>query len=563
MSDLFTYGVITGSFRGVVADSPNDADKTPDSVPLAGTVTFTPSAKRIVSDDVVYVPGPITASLDSLGNLTHEGAPGIALLATDSPAIIPRDWTYTVSFNLTLQGKATAFTSFSITVPGGVTSDLAALSPVPSSPGVVIVPPVTGGPGPQGLSAYEVARSQGFSGDVTTWLDSLTGQPGTPGRDGTDGLPGAPGAPGADSTVPGPQGPQGVQGIPGVDADPYDDTDLRSDIASTYVGQAQFSGVLANYLTGPAYGASVAELRNSISLKADKTDVEATYLKIADAPTGGGEPIPGPVGPQGPAGEDGRDGLDSTVPGPVGPAGADGATGPRGETGPAGPVGPAGKDGLDSTVPGPTGPRGPQGEVGPASTVAGPQGPKGADSTVAGPAGPAGAKGDTGLTGPKGDTGAQGIQGVKGDTGNAGPANSLAVGTTTTGAAGSTAAVTITGTSPSQTVNFTIPRGATGTTGTAGPANSLAIGAVTTGAAGTNAVATITGTAPSQTLNLTIPQGAVGATGTVPTHNHDDRYYTETEVNALMAKRPEILILGASEAIPAGTPNGTLIGRTA
>ena len=39
--------------------------------------------------------------------------------------------------------------------------------------------------------------------------------------------------------------------------------------------------------------------------------------------------------------------------------------------------------------------------------------------------------------------------------------------------------------------------------------------------------------------------------------------YTREQVNALLAKRPEIIILGADEAIPAGTAEGTLIGRTA
>ena len=41
----------------------------------------------------------------------------------------------------------------------------------------------------------------------------------------------------------------------------------------------------------------------------------------------------------------------------------------------------------------------------------------------------------------------------------------------------------------------------------------LSIGTVTTGAAGTNASASITGTTPNFTLNLTIPKGDVGATG--------------------------------------------------
>lgn len=52
--------------------------------------------------------------------------------------------------------------------------------------------------------------------------------------------------------------------------------------------------------------------------------------------------------------------------------------------------------------------------------------------------------------------------------GNPGPANELTVGTVTTGDAGTNAEVEITGTSPEQTINFTIPRGDQGETGPAG-----------------------------------------------------------------------------------------------
>jgi hypothetical protein len=97
-----------------------------------------------------------------------------------------------------------------------------------------------------------------------------------------------------------------------------------------------------------------------------------------------------------------------------------------------------------------------------------------------------------------------------GVSGPAGPANSLSVSGTTTGAAGSSASVVVSGTAPSQSLAFTIPRGNTGDTG---PTNSLAIGTVSTVSAGGSATATITGTAPNQTLNLGLPTGATGAQG--------------------------------------------------
>jgi hypothetical protein len=62
--------------------------------------------------------------------------------------------------------------------------------------------------------------------------------------------------------------------------------------------------------------------------------------------------------------------------------------------------------------------------------------------------------------------------------------------------------------------------GTTQTTATLqGPANTLAIGTVTTGASGSQAAATITGTSPNQVLNLTIPQGPQGIQGTAGVTN--------------------------------------------
>ena len=96
-----------------------------------------------------------------------------------------------------------------------------------------------------------------------------------------------------------------------------------------------------------------------------------------------------------------------------------------------------------------------------------------------------------------------------------GPAGTVNVGTTTTGAEGTNAQVDATGTPENRVLSFTIPRGNTGQQGpqgpegpigATGPANSLSIGTVT---AGPTAAATITGTAPNQTLNLTLQQSAL------------------------------------------------------
>jgi hypothetical protein len=128
-------------------------------------------------------------------------------------------------------------------------------------------------------------------------------------------------------------------------------------------------------------------------------------------------------------------------------------------------------------------------------------------------------RGATGLTGPAtslsigkvstGTTAAVSISGTAPSQtlafvlqpGPAGPANSLSIGSVSTG---TTAAVSISGSAPSQTISFVLPQGP------AGPVTSLKIGTVVTGA---DAAATITGTAPTQTLNLVLPQGATGVQG--------------------------------------------------
>lgn len=89
------------------------------------------------------------------------------------------------------------------------------------------------------------------------------------------------------------------------------------------------------------------------------------------------------------------------------------------------------------------------------------------------PRGPQGVKGDTGATGPqgpKGDTGATGPQGPQGEPGKDGRdgqgiAATVEVGTTTTGEAGTSAAVVNVGNETHAVLNFTIPRGAKGESG--------------------------------------------------------------------------------------------------
>ena len=98
------------------------------------------------------------------------------------------------------------------------------------------------------------------------------------------------------------------------------------------------------------------------------------------------------------------------------------------------------------------------------------------------------------------------------------------IGTVTTGAAGSSAAVTISGTG---VLGFTIPRGdvgatgaqgaqgnsVTGATGAAGAAATIAVGSVTTGSAGSSVAIVNAGSSSAATFNFTIPRGDTGASG--------------------------------------------------
>lgn len=93
-----------------------------------------------------------------------------------------------------------------------------------------------------------------------------------------------------------------------------------------------------------------------------------------------------------------------------------------------------------------------------------PEGEKGDTGATGatGAQGPKGETGATGATGPRGETGATGAtgaQGPRGETGATGATPDFSIGTVTTGAAGSSASATITGTAAAPVLNLTIPKG--------------------------------------------------------------------------------------------------------
>ena len=128
-----------------------------------------------------------------------------------------------------------------------------------------------------------------------------------------------------------------------------------------------------------------------------------------------------------------------------------------------------------------------------------------------------GAKGD------KGDTGAQGIQGVKGDKGDKGDTGAQGL----QGVKGDKGDKGDTGAQGIQGV-----KGDTGATGAPGAAATIRIGNVYTGAPGTNASVSNSGTSTNAVLTFTIPRGNPGADGGVTV----DAELSDTSTNPVQNK---------------------------
>ncbi len=146
-----------------------------------------------------------------------------------------------------------------------------------------------------------------------------------------------------------------------------------------------------------------------------------------------------------------------------------------------------------------------------AAGVAGPAGATGA----AGLPGPAGVTGPTGSTGPQGQTGPAGIPGINFRAAWVANANYQTNDAVTY--AGSTwiATASNSGVQPGSNSAWALlaAAGVTGPSGPTGAGATVSIGSVTTGAAGTSAVVTNSGTSSAAVLNFTLPAGATGPAG--------------------------------------------------
>ena len=222
----------------------------------------------------------------------------------------------------------------------------------------------------------------------------------------------------------------------------------------------------------------------------------------------------------------------------------------KGDKGDTGAKGERGEQGLQG-LPGAKGDKGEKGDAFKytdftATQLAALKGPKG-DTGLQGPRGEQGPKGDTGSQGPQGErglqgergaTGPQGIQGEKGD------------------------AFTYADFTQEQLASLKGPKGDTGPKGDAGAAASIRIGSVTTGAAGSNASVTNSGTASNVVLDFTLPRGndgkdggitvdsALSATSTNPVQNK--------VINAALNNKADSSVLSGYLPLTGGTCTGNV-----
>ncbi|WP_237237059.1 hypothetical protein [Rothia nasimurium] len=227
----------------------------PDGSPLSGSVVFTPAFPFARDTQTVTLPAPVTAQLDSEGQVT-------ASLQVPDASTQPTTWTWRACPRLRHAGGAVGLAPFSFELVAGAPVNLAEVLPVPdpvtgefvtrgeagadgvglaaiTTEGGELVFTLTDGtesriPAPQGVPGTGVAGIS-LEGDELvftltdgseTRLPAPVGADGQDGADGRDGLPGRDGVDGAsgptgpkgDTGPIGPAGPPGPQGEPGKDA---------------------------------------------------------------------------------------------------------------------------------------------------------------------------------------------------------------------------------------------------------------------------------------------------------------------------------------------------------
>jgi hypothetical protein len=437
----------------------------------------------------------------------------------------------------------------------------------PAGPtGAAGVPGAQGSPGPEGPAGSPGGPPGPPGAPGTNGIPGppgpANGPPGPPGTAGVPGTNGIPGPPGPYGGPPGPQGIAGVQGPPGPAGGPPGPQGPVGPAGTNGTngtpGNPTATVTVGSTSTSPAGGSA------SVSISGASTSTNAIFDFV----------IPrGPAGPQGDPTATVTVGTTSTS-----PAGGSAAVSISGASTSTNAI-------LDFVIPtGPAGPKGDQGD--PTATVtvgATSTSPAGGSAAVSisaaststnaildfviptGPAGPAGINGTPGnptatvTVGSTSTTAAGGSAAVfissaststnaifdfviptgpagpKGDQGD--PTATVTVGTTSTSPAGGSAAVSISGasTSTNAILDFVIPRGPTGPQGD--PTATVTVGTTSTSPAGGSAAVSISGasTSTNAILDFVIPRGPAGPVGPPGTSgawtvSSNDIYYSTGNV---------------------------------
>lgn len=383
--------------------------------------------------------------------------------------------------------------------PDGYTSDIAQATDIRgAAAGTSIANPTPGPPGAPGKSAYQAWVDQGHEGTEADFVAALRGQQGIPGGPGPAGTPGQDGrsayqvwldagnsgSPTAFlASLIGGRGTDGTNGLNGKDGADGAASELR--VSGGFIQWRAGSGAWANLiatadLIGPRGGDGAPGANGT-----DGQPGTAASVTIGAVTTG----APGSAAIVTNSGSPSAAIFNFTV--PAGQPGSNGGTGATGAT--------------------------PNLQIGTIATLApGSSATAGMRGTAANPlldlGLPAGVQGIQGVVGPAGPTG---------QTGATGATPQLGIGTVSTLPAGSAATATIAGTLTAPTLNLGLPAGAvgatgatggkgdTGATGSAGAAATIAIGTVTPLAAGSTPTVTNSGTSSAAVLNFGLPRSAL------------------------------------------------------
>lgn len=160
----------TGTVTGKFVTAQKGTSGTPVTVPIVGSVTFTPTPAALLdvgaTPPTTILPVPVTATLDAAGSFS------VDLVATDDADLNPTGWNYRVSFAFT----GTKYASFNINVPEGSTVDLATVAPVASAGGTLITRGI-GVPDTSGAATGDVLAVA--SDGTTHWIAPTGGSGGT------------------------------------------------------------------------------------------------------------------------------------------------------------------------------------------------------------------------------------------------------------------------------------------------------------------------------------------------------------------------------------------------